>query len=332
MKKKLLAVLLGMACIVSAGCGSRQDAKTDVQEKQEDGRKPEDNSTPASTPGDKETDDEKEIKYDEEDFKNLQAVVEKYKNNFDSASCAGDIYSDYNYEWNDNGKLAAIKGWDGLSGEIDLTMFGSLEEFHCMDGDITDIKLPQGLKSLIIRNNKISNLDVSRYSMLEELRCSGNQITKLDLSSNNNLSEVECENNNLDEIILGKGIEYLQCGSNNLTSLDLSIPENLKWACCGDNKLSSLDISPQKQSITIIECNGNQIMSIDVSGCPELNVLNCSDNNISSITMDEETNMLEEVNVKGNPIKSLDLYTASYISKVEKDDACTVNTHDSHDD
>lgn len=54
--------------------------------------------------------------------------------------------------------------------------------------DLTGIKKFESLESLDIRDNQLSNLDLSYNTNLKFLNCSGNYLTSLDLSNNTELT------------------------------------------------------------------------------------------------------------------------------------------------
>ena len=80
------------------------------------------------------------------------------------------------------------------------------------------------LKKLNCGHNRLTSLDVSKNTVLQELVCWENQLTSLDVSQNTALQE-------------------LACFENQLTSLDVRQNPALQKLSCWDNRLTSLDVS-----------------------------------------------------------------------------------------
>ena len=71
-----------------------------------------------------------------------------------------------------------------------------------------------------------------------------NQLTELDLSKNMNVRLLSCSNNQLVKLkINGSSMESLVCSDNQLTELDLSGCERLQLLRCSNNALTELNLS-----------------------------------------------------------------------------------------
>jgi Leucine-rich repeat (LRR) protein len=66
------------------------------------------------------------------------------------------------------------------------------------------------MESLECFGNRLTSLDISKNSALEELRCFSNQLTSLDLSKNSALAWIECNNNRLTSLDVSRNAA-LQC-------------------------------------------------------------------------------------------------------------------------
>ena len=133
------------------------------------------------------------------------------------------------------------------------------------------------LKTLTIKANKLSSLDVSKNTELTSLNCNNNQLTTLDVSSN-------------------KKLESLYCDKNQLTSLNVSGSPELRTLSCGDNQLDALDAS-DCISLQNLDCHNNQLATLDVSRCTVLRQIYCYQNQLRGAAMDT---LVESLPVKSN--------------------------------
>ena len=96
------------------------------------------------------------------------------------------------------------------------------------------------MKYLNCGGNLLSELNVSRNTMLEELRCFSNQLTSLDLQKNTALS-------------------YLDCSNNQLTALDMSKNTALTTLVCALNQIKGEAMDALVESLPTAE---NGIMAV----------------------------------------------------------------------
>ena len=109
-------------------------------------------------------------------------------------------------------------------------------------------------------NNKLTALDLSPNTALNELDCNHNQLTELDLSPNLNLTALWCERNKLTELDLSNNTKLtkLWFGINQLTTLDVSHNTALTGLGCYANELTAMDLS-HNTDLVGLWCYGNQI-------------------------------------------------------------------------
>ena len=93
------------------------------------------------------------------------------------------------------------------------------------------------LTQLDCAGNDLTELDVSRNTMLKQILCFGNQLTQLDVSNNAALVNLYCYNNLLTELDISKStaLETLNCANNRLTELDVSKNTALTGLHCFSN-------------------------------------------------------------------------------------------------
>ena len=132
----------------------------------------------------------------------------------------------------------------------------AVTEIDVNDKNITSLKGIEffpNLKKLNCGHNRLTSLDVSKNTVLQELVCWENQLTSLDVSQNTALQELECF-------------------ENKLTSLDVSQNPALQKLDCWDNRLTSLDVS-QNTKLTALYFDTNQITSLQADNCTNLTVI-----------------------------------------------------------
>ena len=95
-----------------------------------------------------------------------------------------------------------------------------------------------GIEYLDCAMNQLTNLDVSRNTVLTHLRCEYNQLTTLDVSRNRTIKELACFNNQLTTLnVSNTALTDLCCNHNQLSTLDVSNTA-LIYLYCVDNRLT----------------------------------------------------------------------------------------------
>lgn len=193
--------------------------------------------------------------------------------------------------------------------DLDLNNFYKLVEFHCEGNNIENLKLDGALglprlEKLFCSNNLLSSLDLSKCTVLEELRCDNNQLTKvafvktlkiisinnnkmstIDLRSHSKLEELYCSNSQVSKLYLDvtTSLRVLNCSSNELKELDVSASRDLTTLDCNNNQLTALNIKPNSK-LTKLDCSVNKLSALNVGSNLNLTELKCSSNQISDIT------------------------------------------------
>lgn len=107
---------------------------------------------------------------------------------------------------------------------------------------------------------------VEYFANLYYLQCRGNQMTELDVSKNTLLQSLDCSWSTLASLTIGdnENLTYLQCGATNLTSLDVSGCPALQKLYCTLCGLTSLDVS-KNTMLEVLATGDNPFTSLDVS-------------------------------------------------------------------
>ena len=132
----------------------------------------------------------------------------------------------------------------------------AVTEIDVNDKNITSLKGIEffpNLKKLNCGHNRLTSLDVSKNTVLQELVCWENQLTSLDVSQN-------------------PALQKLDCWDNRLTSLDVSKNTELTYLDCSYNRLTELDVS-QNTKLTELYFVSNKITSLQADNCTNLTVI-----------------------------------------------------------
>ena len=158
--------------------------------------------------------------------------------------------------------------------------------------NLSGIEFFPNLKKLNCGHNRLTSLDVSKNTVLQELVCWENQLTSLDVSQNTALQELACFENQLTSLDVRQNpaLQKLSCWDNRLTSLDVSKNTELTYLKCSYNRLTELDVSKNTE-LTYLDCGYNRLTELDVSQNTKLTELYFVSNKITSLQADNCTNL-----------------------------------------
>ena len=157
------------------------------------------------------------------------------------------------------------------------------------------------------RHGRLTKVDVSKNTKLQELSIRCNKVSSLDLSNNAALRSLIIWGNQFKEIDLSgcPHLDYLDAGDNQLESLDLTVVPELTGVYCYTNQLTSLDVS-RNTKLRTLNFGGNQVSSIDVSNLPELESLSCYDNPLHVLDLSHSP-QLRSLTCSGTQLSALDV-------------------------
>ena len=158
--------------------------------------------------------------------------------------------------------------------------------------NLSGIEFFPNLKKLNCGHNRLTKLDVSENTVLQELVCWENQLTSLDVSQNTALQELACFENQLTSLDVSQNpaLQKLSCWDNRLTSLDVSKNTELTYLKCSYNRMTELDVSKNTE-LTYLDCSYNRLTELDVSKNTKLTELYFVSNKITSLQADNCTNL-----------------------------------------
>ncbi|BDD11392.1 hypothetical protein FUAX_38240 (plasmid) [Fulvitalea axinellae] len=151
-----------------------------------------------------------------------------------------------------------------------------------------------GLKTLVCVSTQITELDLSKNTLLEELQAGSTALQTLDLSTNVKLKSLELLENNLKSLDLSKNtaLTGLAVGMNDLTSLDLSNNPALTDITIVSTKIQSIDLSKNVELKTVL-ISDNKLEQLDLSKLPKLTAVNVTKNPLSCVQVHGDVNVNE---------------------------------------
>ena len=183
-----------------------------------------------------------------------------------------------------------------------LQFFPNLKVLNCSHNRLTSLDVSKNtvLQELVCWENQLTSLDVSQNTALQELACFENQLTSLDVSQNPALQKLNCGHNRLTELDVSKNTEltYLKCSYNRLTELDVSKNTELTYLDFGYNRLTELDVS-QNTKLTALYCGSNKITSLQADNCTNLTVIFTGSNKYK-VEVYKKTRILDPSILPGN--------------------------------
>lgn len=190
-----------------------------------------------------------------------------------------------------------------VSDKLDLNEDGFL--FECDDVWVTSLTIGKGESD----DNIASLKGIELFSKLEYLRISGTKITTLDVSKNSqleeldliyisDLTELDISNNQSVKtlIILGTSLasldlrncpslEYVDCSENKLTSVELCNGSALQRFKCESNKTPGYINIGDQPHLWSVDCSNGYWTSINIGDASSLETMDCDGNNLTSLTI-----------------------------------------------
>ena len=193
-----------------------------------------------------------------------------------------------------------------LSDEQLKTVF----DLNCAGKNVKSTKGLERLTSLswlIVSDNQLTNLDVSKNTALDRLHVVGNQLTNLDVSKNVTLEQLYVDNNQLTNIDVSgaTALTSLDARNNQLINLDVSKNTALTSLNVYSNQLTNIDASGAT-SLTSLAADYNQLTNLDVSGATALTSLNVYSNQLTNIDVSNNA-ALTSLSVDRNELTNIDV-------------------------
>lgn len=184
-----------------------------------------------------------------------------------------------------NFKAYLVANYDtNKDGEISEKEALSITRLECNKmsiNDLTGIEFLSNLSILIINENNIKKLNVSKNLKLTSIDCYSNLIETIDLSQNRNLKWLRIDFNNLTvlDVSNNEKLEHISCVRNKLTELNIDKNVNLKSLTCNQNRITKLNLF-NNTKLTFLACQDLLGESLDISNNLLISTLICSVSNI----------------------------------------------------
>lgn len=219
-------------------------------------------------------------------------------------------------------------GYDDVMDDYVLTSNINTIEYINLDNkeiaDATGIEDFTSLLILIISQNNLSSIDLSKNLNLEELQISVNELTELDVSNNLNLGKLYVEGNDIAQIDISKNLElfHLAISGSPITSLDVTIHNKLERLEVNNTLLESLDVT-QNPLLWYLDMNNfdstnyqHTISSIDLTNNPQLKVLIANHTTLSEIDLSNNS-LMEHLEIYDNNLSEIDVSNMNNLVRFE---------------
>ncbi|MBR3637791.1 MAG: S-layer homology domain-containing protein [Lachnospiraceae bacterium] len=172
------------------------------------------------------------------------------------------------------------------------------------------------LEELYLNGNAIKRLNLSNNKKLKILNVSGMNPEDFSISNNTELEELYCNSMALDELNVSGNSKLLrlECSENQLKSLDLSGNTRLQSLSCGNNHLTEI-ILEKNTELKELLCYNNELKNLDVNRNTKLEDLRCSSNQLSTLNLNNNTE-LRVLRCDSNQLTGLDLKRNSKLSSL----------------
>ncbi|GGG42620.1 T9SS type A sorting domain-containing protein [Epilithonimonas arachidiradicis] len=172
---------------------------------------------------------------------------------------------------------------------------------------LTGIEAFVNITSLSLTQNQVTNLDISKNTLLTYLDCSVNQLTSLDISKNLALKNLWCFNNQITNLDVTKNTNLIQLATykNPLTTLNVTQNYALQILICYENQLTNLDVT-KNLALKELYCYRNQIISLELNNNLQLTKLSCDENKLEFLDLSKNS-ALTDVWCDQNLIRILNL-------------------------
>ncbi len=210
-------------------------------------------------------------------------------------------------------------GADGILTVEELSAVTGINVYNKGISSLKGIEFFTAITYLNVSNNKLTELDVSSLTLLEQLLCGTNQIASLELGNNTRLTQLYCQDNLLEELNLKNNTELkkMVCNKNGLKKLDLSNNKKLEEISCAENKLTGLDLSANAV-LAYLDCRNNSLSALDLSNNTALTKTYFSDNCLVAIDLAANTALSATDGIAQSATVARDIYNKVDIGAYDK--------------
>jgi len=179
---------------------------------------------------------------------------------------------------------------------INLPVLSTLKTLIIYNTNITEIDISNltNLTYFNLNNSQVTNIDISNLINLESLYLNNSQLLTIDVSNLTNLTELDLVGNQISTIDISNNINLtsLYLSNNQLSTIDTSSLTNLEYLYLNDNLLSNIYVS---NNIYDLELDNNQLTTIDISNLTKLQNLSLKYNQLSTNEIDNIIIQLDNI-------------------------------------
>ena len=185
--------------------------------------------------------------------------------------------------------------------------------------NVDEIRFMPALKTLILLDNQLTHIDISKLEQLDRLILADNQLTDIDLSNNPNLTAINLSGNKLSSIDVSSNpkLKSLYAYKLPLSDIDLSAQPKLRDIGLSHHQLTEIDLSNNLE-LQALRLPIGTLKTIDLSHNLKLTHLHLSSNKLTELNLEYHPE-LRVVSVRNNQLKQLDLSHNPQLIKVKAD-------------
>jgi hypothetical protein len=215
----------------------------------------------------------------------------------DNLDVSGDAESGYYMTEEQVYAVQEITCWNsGISSLQGIAYFTELDYLNCCDNNLTELDVSKNtmLQELYCFDNQLTALDVSKNKVLQILECNDNQIGALDVTKNTELTNLILDNNQVGSLDVSKCPELtiLYADSNGLSALDVSKNPKLEELTFNDNPVGAIDIS-NNPALLALSCVSCGLTDLDLSNAPHLFYVHCSNNQLTQLDVTHNPELVD---------------------------------------
>jgi len=182
--------------------------------------------------------------------------------------------------------------------------------------DLTGLEAFVNLQGLNIKENFVTEIDVSSLTELIDLFVGEENLESIILPNTTTLNQLNVSNTQITTIDVSNNpnLEILYLTANNLSEIDLSQNNNLKTLGVSLNNITNIDITNLTQLQTLY-FNRSNVSNIDLSNNPNLQRLDMFETNLTSLDVTNNT-LLNRLDIHDTPITNINLSNNVLLTKV----------------
>ena len=199
----------------------------------------------------------------------------------------------------------------------------TISNLNCREKNIVNIngvdKL-KNLRSLDIRKNYLTDLDVSKNVKLYSLLANENQISNINIGTNTTLSTLWIWGNKISNINVSgaTNLGSLIADSNQITEIDLSKNTELKELNLNGNNLTSINLANNVELVEL-SLEGNNLININLDNNKKLTQLHISENLLTNLNIRNNL-LIKDLRIDNNSLSELDLTNNTKLETLFADD------------